>query len=154
MTNDINNKYLVFEVDEEYAIDLLYVLEIIEFQPVTAVPETPDYVAGIINLRGQVVPVIDVRTRFHKEKKEYTSRTCIIIIQINGQRLGLIVDFVVDLLVLEDGALTAPPQIGNNYANVFIKAIGIADDCIKLIIDSEKLINYDDLDFTQIEGPQ
>lgn len=106
--SETGRKYLLFEVDEEYALELDTVLEIIELCDVTRVPEAPDYVAGIINLRGNVVPVIDVRKRFRKPLGENVIARCIIICDIADNRLGLIVDNVIDLIEIEDDRLQAP----------------------------------------------
>lgn len=147
VNNDISNQYLIFEVDEEFAIEISRVIEILELQPITTVPETPAYIPGVINLRGNVLPVIDVRVRFKKAKKEHSRRNCIIIVELDGIRLGLVVDGVVDLLTIPDDKILPPPQVGGNYTHVFIKAIGVYNDKMKLIIDGDKLVNYKDLEF-------
>ncbi len=91
-------KYLTFFLDQEaYGIDIRYVTEIIGIQPITAVPEVPAYVRGIINLRGKIIPVLDVRLKFHKETVPYNDRTCIIVVEIQEMPVGLIVDHVADV---------------------------------------------------------
>lgn len=151
MNNDINNKYLLFSVDEEYALPLSNVVEIIEMVDMTRVPETPDYISGIINLRGHVVPVIDIRKRF--KKPEYTGghTQCIVITRIDSNFLGLVVDKVIDLIDIEPGKLSASPHLGGSYAHVFIKAIGIYDDKMHLIVDPDRLVNHNDLFFVEDE---
>ena len=144
---NLKSQFLLFEVDEEYAIDLGKVIEVIEFQPVTGVPETPPYITGVINLRGQVIPVIDLRIRFRKEPKEYDYRTCIIVVDMEGIHLGLIVDNVLDLITVEESNIIPPPQVGNDYSHVFIKSIAMHEGKVKLIIDGDKIINHSDLDF-------
>lgn len=143
--NDIDNKYLVFEVDEAYALALHHVVEIIEYRDVTKVPETPDYIAGIINLRGHVVPVIDVRRRFRKAYREGVRPRCIVIIRLDNNLLGLSVDNVVDLVDINPEELTAAPQIGGSHAHAFISAIGIRDGVMQLVVDTDRLVNYNDL---------
>ena len=145
------NKYLVFEVDETYAVELKGVVEILEMQPVTSVPETPSYIKGVINLRGRVVPVVDVRDRFKKAAIDESSRKCIIIVNFEGIILGLIVDSVVDLITIEPDKISEPPTVGGSYAHIFIKAIGIYEEEMKLIIDENKIINHSDLDFLNAE---
>jgi len=148
--SEISRKYLLFEVDEEYALELDKVLEIIELCEVTRVPEAPDYVAGIINLRGNVVPVIDVRKRFRKPAREGVVSRCIVICSIGDNRLGMIVDNVIDLIEIDPENLQDPPQLGSNYIHVFVKNIGLSasePDRMQLIVDTDKLVNYDDLHY-------
>lgn len=148
--SETSKKYLLFEVDEEYALELDTVLEIIELCDITRVPEAPDYVSGIINLRGNVVPVIDVRKRFRKPYREGVVARCIIICNVADNRLGLVVDNVIDLIEIEPEKLQDPPQLGSNYIHVFVKNIGLSvsdPDCMRLIVDTDKLVNYDDLHY-------
>lgn len=152
MNNDIDNKYLIFEVDEEYALSLAYVVEIIDTTGITRVPETPDYIAGILNLRGHVVPVIDIRKRFKKPDRTDDRRQCIIITKIEGNLLGLIVDNVIDLVDIEPSHITASPQVGGSYVHVFIKSIGIYNEKMMLIVDADRLVNYNDLFFVKNGG--
>lgn len=147
--NDINTKYLLFEVDEEYALALSYVMEIIEYTEITRVPEAPEYIAGIINLRGHVIPVLDVRKRFRKAAGTSVIPRCIVIAQIEDSPLGLIVDNVIDLIDIDTDNLKDPPHVGANYIHVFVKYIGIADGKMHLIVDPDKLVNYDDLSFVE-----
>jgi len=146
MTDDIQNRYLIFQVDEEYAIDLGSIIQIIDMQNITKIPQTPDYVAGVINLRGQVIPVIDVRKRLQKPDREYTYRTCIIITVIDGVNLGLIVDKVLDLVTIDDDKISPPPPVADSFENVFIKAIGLYENEMKLILDGHKIITQTDLE--------
>ena len=143
----IKKQFLLFEVDEEYAIDIIKVLEVIEYQPVTRVPETPDYIAGVINLRGRVIPVINMRTRFKKQAKEPTYKTCIVIVDMEGIHLGLVVDNVLDLISLEPGNIIDPPQVGKDYTYNFVKSIGMVDNTVKLILDGDRIINFTDIEF-------
>lgn len=154
MINDVNNKYLIFEVDEEYALGVRYIVEIIENTDITRVPEAPDYIAGIINLHGMVVPVIDIRKRFKKPPKVDAPRRCIIITKVESNPLGLIVDNVVDMIDMEPDKLKEPPQVGGSYVHVFIKAIGIYEDRMHLVVDPDKLVNYNDLFFTETAEPE
>ncbi len=156
--DELSNKYLLFEVDEEYALNLSSVLEIIELKTITRVPEAPDYVSGIINLRGNVVPILDIRKRFRKPERPDVKPRCVIICNVADNRLGLMVDNVIDLINIDPSKLKDPPQLGSNYVHVFIKNIGISGDDEKqdtklpmlkmhLIVDTDKLINYNDLHF-------
>lgn len=145
MSENTMNKYLLFEVDEVYALSLDNVVEIIEMTEVTRVPEAPDYIAGIINLRGHVVPLLDIRKRFRKPPREDAPARCIVIARIEENQLGLMVDNVIDLIDIAPENLKEPPQVGSSYTHVFIGAIGILNGQMHLIIDTDKLVNYADL---------
>ncbi len=144
---ELLNKYLVFSVDENYALELKSVHEIVEFREVSAVPETPGYILGVINLRGQIVPVIDLRVRFHKPAKLNLPRRCIIVAKYQAQLLGLVVDDVLDLVAIEEDQISSPPRVNSSYEHVFIKKIGVSGDSMVLIVDEDKLVNLEDLDF-------
>ena len=146
MTEEMMNKYLIFQLDEAYALELYKVIEIIELQKITKVPETPDYIPGVMNLHGLVLPIIDVRARFKKTDESGVKRKCVIVVDFNGMRLGLIVDNVVDLVTISDAKVTPPPTVGTHYSHVFIKAIGVYENSMCLILDTDKLVNYEDLE--------
>jgi len=138
-------KYLTFLLDKEtYAIEIKFVTEIIGIQPITEVPELPAYVKGIINLRGKIIPVMDVRLRFKKKAMEYNDRTCIIVIEVKDISIGLIVDNVSEVLSIADDDIVPLPDMNKGTENRYIKAIGKVDKEVKLILDCEKLINDDD----------
>lgn len=114
-------KYLTFILDDEsYGIGINNVTEIIGIQPITLVPELPDYIRGIINLRGKIIPVMDVRLRFKKDFREYNDRTCIIVIDINDLSIGLIVDSVSEVLIIPDQDIVPPPNL-SKVSNKYIK---------------------------------
>lgn len=139
-------KYLTFVLDNEsYGIGINNVTEIIGIQPITLVPELPNYIKGIINLRGKIIPVMDVRLRFKKEFREYNDRTCIIVIDINDLSIGLIVDSVSEVLIIQDENIVPPPNL-NKTSNKYISGIGKIDNEVKLILDCDKLINYEDIE--------
>lgn len=140
-------KYLTFLLDKEvYAIEIKYVTEIIGFQPITEVPELPDYIKGIINLRGKIIPVMDVRLRFKKQPAEYNDRTCIIVIDVQNISVGLIVDNVSEVLSISDDSIVPPPEISRGTENRYIKAIGKVENDVKLILDCNKLLSYKDVE--------
>lgn len=145
VADELAHKYLVFAIDESYAVELANVLEIIEFKDVTRVPETPDYIAGVTNRQGSVLPVIDMRKRFHKDSAPEDIRRCIVVIRYEDMKLGLLVDSVSDLCDIGEEKISPPPQVGPNYAHVFIKAIGIREEEMVMIIDTNTLINHRDL---------
>jgi purine-binding chemotaxis protein CheW len=140
-------KFLTFSLGAEvYGIEIKFVTEIIGMQPITEVPDLPEYVKGIINLRGKIIPVIDVRLRFKKSAAEYNDRTCIVVVDIRGISVGLIVDTVAEVLTIADQDIVPPPQLNNgSYYQRFTKAIGKVGDDVKLILDSDRLLNDDEI---------
>ncbi len=140
-------RYLTFSLGKEsYGIEIQYVTEIIGIQTITEVPELPPYVKGIINLRGKIIPVIDVRLRFKKEPKDYNDRTCIIVIDIMELSIGLIVDNVSEVLNIPDQDIETPPQMNGVNSNLFIKNIGKVGNDVKLLLDCEKLLSDDEVE--------
>ena len=139
-------KYLTFSLGGEgYGIEIKYVTEIIGIQAITHVPELPDYVRGIINLRGKIIPVIDVRLRFRKEQKEYNDRTCIIVVDVEDVSIGLIVDTVAEVLVIAEQDIVPPPSSSTGFNNRYIKGIGKVGNDVKLLLDCEKLLSDENL---------
>lgn len=145
------NKFLTFHLDKEsYGIEIKYVIEIIGIQPITKVPELPEYIKGIINLRGKIIPVMDVRVRFKKEPKEYNERTCTIVVDINEVSVGLIVDTVSEVLSIQEENIAPPPTMSKSHQNRYIKGIGKLKDEVKLLLDCDRLLN--DKDIEQLEA--
>ncbi len=135
------DKYLTFEIDhEEYGIDISHVIEIITVCAITWVPETPDFLKGIINLRGSIIPVIDARLRFKKPEKEYDSMTCIIVIEYENYRVGLIVDTVDEVMYIPEDKISVPPNAKLKYQNKFIKSIGKVGEDVQLLLDLDKFL--------------
>ena len=140
-------KFLTFSVGKEsYGIEIKFVTEIIVIQEITEVPELPDYVKGIINLRGKIIPVIDVRIRFKKEPKEYNDRTCIVVVDIKEIYVGLIVDNVSEVITIDDSNIVLPPNIKTGFNNRYVRGIGKTQDGIKLLLDCEKILNDEELE--------
>ena len=143
-TDDLAGKYLTFYIsDAVYGIELLNVLEIISIQAVTTVPSTPVYVKGIINLRGRIVPVLDVRLKFGQEEKEYDERTCIIVINIDEMMVGLIVDSVSEVVDFSGDELSDLPEFSSLNQNRFIKSISKAEGKLVLNLDCETFLQDD-----------
>jgi purine-binding chemotaxis protein CheW len=141
------DRYLTFSLGKEsYGIEVRYVIEIIGIQSITEVPEMPDYIKGIINLRGKIIPVMDVRLRFKKEPKEYNDRTCIVVIDIKGISIGLIVDSVSEVITIPEEDVVDPPAINKSTNNKYIKKIGKVKNDVKLLLDCEKLLSDDELE--------
>lgn len=138
-------KFLTFSIGkEEYGIEIKYVTEITGLQAITEVPELPNYIKGIINLRGKIIPVMDVRLRFKKEPREYNDRTCVIVIDIRNLSIGLIVDTVSEVLSIADQDIVLPPEVTQAYHNRYIQGIGKSSTGVKLLLNCEKLINDED----------
>jgi purine-binding chemotaxis protein CheW len=139
-------KFLTFILGaESYGIEIRYVTEIIGIQPVTEVPELPDYIRGIINLRGKIIPVMDVRLRFKKPFREYNDRTCVIVVDISEISIGLIVDSVSEVITINEGEIVPPPEVSKGLSNRYIKGIGKVGNDVKLILDCNKLLNEDEI---------
>lgn len=140
-------KFLIFPLGkEDYAIEIKCITEIIGIQPITQVPELPVYVKGIINLRGKIIPVMDVRLRFRMPPTEYNDRTCIIVIEEKDLSVGLIVDNVSEVLTVADQDIVPPPEIKKDVDNRYVQAIIKVDEAVKLILDCERLISDKDMD--------
>lgn len=134
-------RYMTFGCDNDYyGIEITYVNEIVGIQPIAELPETPDFVKGLINLRGKIIPILDVRLRFGKEPLEYTDRTCVIVINVEEDTIGLIVDSIADVVSIPDEEILDPPSVGSSKPNPFVKGIGKVDGTVKLLLDPAKLI--------------
>lgn len=139
------DKFLTFLLGNEYyGIEIKYVTEIVGMQAITEVPELPEYIRGIINLRGKIIPVMDVRLRFKKPIKEYNDRTCIIVVDIREIAIGLIIDSVSEVMSIPEGDIVAPPGASQGFSNRYIKGIGKVGSDVKLILDCDKLLNEDE----------
>lgn len=141
-------KYVTFMSGKEYfGLKIECVNEIIVAQEITAIPETEDYIKGLINLRGKIIPVIDVRLRFKQEPFEYNDRTCIIVINVQNTVVGLIVEKIAEVVEIADENLLPTPTIGRTDKSTqdrYVYAIGKVGDSVKLLLDPEKLL-YDDM---------
>lgn len=143
-------KYLTFTLaPEQYGLEILKVREIIGYMEITAVPQTPRYVKGVINLRGQVIPVIDLRAKFGMETKEITEESCIIVVEIHLDKrefnTGIIVDKVEEVLDIAGSNIEAAPQFGSSVNTDFILGMGKVDNMVKILLDIDKVLTGDDL---------
>jgi len=140
-------RFLTFLTGEEtYGIEIKHVAEIIGLQSITEMPEMPDYVKGIINLRGKIIPVMDVRLRFHKAPRAYDDRTCVMVIDFDRVLVGLIVDSVSEVLTIPEHEIAPLPSINTGPNNGYIKDIGKVGSNVVLLIDCEKLLSADELE--------
>lgn len=137
LDGDISMKYLTFQIDGQYyGISIVHVIEIVQLQTVTGLPELPYYVKGIINLRSRIVPLIDMNLRFGKPEREYTDRTCVIIVDIDGVHVGLIVDTVEEVADIENSLISPPPAFCADASAQYVMGIGKLDKYMVLILDS------------------
>ena len=135
------DKFLTFAIEnEEYGIEVRNVTEIIGIQNITALPDVPLYVKGVINLRGKVIPVIDVRLRFELMEREYDERTCIIVVNVNNISLGLIVDAVSEVLGIPNKDIETPPTVNRISAGKFVQGLGKVENDVKIILDIHSLL--------------
>ncbi len=137
----IENKYLTFYVmNEEYGIEIQYIKEVVKICAIRKIPHTPSTIKGVINLRGEIIPVVDIREIFSMKTKDYDSKTCIIIIEYNKDIVGLIVDEVNEVLDIHSKNLSKPPNASFKYNNEYIKYVTINTEKSKLMLDAEKLL--------------
>lgn len=127
--------------NEEFGVDILYVQEINRMIQVTKVPNAPSFVEGVINLRGRVIPVIDLRTKMGMPKKEADNNTRIVVIEINDRTVGFIVDAVKEVLRIPSSITEPPPQIVAGINSEYIKSVGKLEDRLLILIDLEKILS-------------
>lgn len=134
-------KFLSFFLGkEEYAIEILKVQEIIGLMPITPVPRMPEYIKGVLNLRGKIVPVMNLRTRFGLKEVEYTEETCIIVVQEKEYLMGIIVDKVSEVADIEGSQIEEVPSIGAAEQSEYLSGIGKVKDVVKMIVDVEHVL--------------
>jgi len=142
---DLGGKYLTFRLDnEEYGVEILKVREIIGLMDITKVPQTPDFVEGVINLRGKVIPVIDLRSKFGLDRTEYNEQTCIIVVDV-GLMMGIIVDTVSEVNDIPSASIEPAPQLGSMVDTSFILGMGKVKDEVKILLDIDKVLTTEEL---------
>ena len=147
-------KYLLFELgNEEYCIDIARITAIEELPQITAIPDMPDFVKGVINLRGKVIPAIDLRLRFGMDAREYDDRTCIVIVSVNISTIGFIVDNVSEVHEIGKEDIGAPPSFNNiSGKEQYIAGLAKKGEEVKIILDVNKIIsNEENSKFVQLE---
>lgn len=143
---DTQNKYVTFKSgNESFGLKIEYVNEIIVFQDITEVPESEDYIKGLINLRGKIIPVIDVRIRFKQEPFPYNDRTCIIVINYKETVVGLIVEKIAEVVEITEDQILPSPSRGDKTQNKYVYAIGKVGDQVKLLLDPDRLLAQEEL---------
>ncbi len=137
-------KYLSFySADVEYAVNIKYVTDIIKLLPITFLPKLPSYIKGIINLRGKIVPVIDIRMRFGKENADYTDAACIIVMEYTNIVVGILVDSVAEVTDIKTSSIMQPPKNNNSELNRFVSGISNQNGKVKLLINSMELFEVE-----------
>ncbi|MBC7765926.1 MAG: purine-binding chemotaxis protein CheW [Hyphomonadaceae bacterium] len=143
----LSGRFLTFIIDRDtFGVEIKHVLEIIGIQPITEVPELPAYAKGIINIRGKIVPVIDLRIKFKKEPVPYDERTCIIIVEIQDVTVGFIVDNIDEVIPIPPEDILPPPDYKTGFYNRYILGIGKVGDSVKLLVDCDKVLAEDELE--------
>ena len=139
-------KYMTFKSGVEYfGLEIQYVQQIIQYQEVTRVPETEDYIMGLINLRGRIIPVVDVRLRFKQGACEYNDKTCILVINVKSATVGLVVEQIAEVVEIKEENILPPPTIGrgDKSHHKYVYGIGKVGNTVRLLLDPEKLL-YDE----------
>ena len=145
-------KYLTFKLlDEEYGLEIIRVREIIGVMGITAVPQMPPFMKGVINLRGKVIPVIDLRLKFGFNEIEYTEQTCIIVVDV-GKEIGIIVDTVSEVLDISSDRIEPPPSVGTSTDTTFILGMGKVGDAVKILLDIDKVLTVEGLGDALVKG--
>ncbi len=143
--NTHGGKYLTFSLaGEEYGLEILKVREIIGVMDITAVPQMPPFIKGVINLRGRVIPVVDLRLKFGLEPAEYTDQTCIVVVD-TGTLTGVIVDTVQEVLDIDEAQIDPPPPLGAAVDTSFILGIGKVREDVKILLEIDKVLDQADL---------
>jgi len=147
---DREGKYLTFSLaDEEYGIGILKIKEIIGMMPITTVPQTPEFVKGVINLRGKVIPVVDLRLRFGMKAIDYTERTCIIVVEIEGESgvvlIGIVVDAVSEVLNIKGEDVEETPTFGTKLNTDYILGMAKMEGGVKILLDIDRVLSADEV---------
>ena len=148
--DNLEGKYLIFNLgNEEYGIGILKIKEIISMLPITPVPQTPQYVKGVINLRGKVIPVADLRLRFGMEAIEYSAQTCIIVVEIDGQagkvHMGIVVDSVREVLNIKAAEIESSPTFGFDLDTQFILGMAKKEGDVKILLEIERVLGAEQI---------
>ena len=143
-------KYLTFTLGkEEYGLGILKIREIIEVMDITVIPQTPEYVKGVINLRGRVIPILDLRAFFGMEAVDYSERTCIIVVEVRGTNntivpVGMVVDSVSEVITIKGGDIEGPPGFGEGLDSGYISGMAKVGGKVKILLDIDSVLKSDD----------
>jgi purine-binding chemotaxis protein CheW len=144
---------IIFHLNhEEYAVDAHQVQEIVELSHITKVPHLPDFIRGVINLRGIIIPVIDLKMKFGMHSEEYKKHTCVIITEFSGGVMGLIVDAVSDVLQMAEGSIASPPSFGERVRTDFIKGMGNINNRLVIVLDVDRVLSQEETSLLPTEA--
>lgn len=144
--SEMEGKYLTFWTEKQlFGIPIADVVQIIQMQPITPIPEYPYFSKGIINLRGNIIPVIDIRLRFNKPEETYNEHTCIIVTSIKERLVGFIVDGVEEVTDIPPEEISPPPSMSSDHVNEYLTGIGRHNNKIVLLLDAHKILSEDQL---------
>lgn len=139
-------EFLSFKLgQEEYCLDILSVQEIRGYDTVTAIANTPDFIKGVINLRGNIVPIVDLRIKFHLSEARYDATTIVIILNLNKKMIGIVVDSVSDVIALPVDSIREAPRFGSAINTEFISGMATMDERMLIVVDIQRLMSSDDL---------
>ncbi|MBT3353627.1 MAG: chemotaxis protein CheW [Candidatus Scalindua sp.] len=143
----LEGKFLTFILGKEiYGFEILKVREIIGLMDITTVPQTPEYMKGVINLRGKVIPVIDLRLKFSMQEEEHTQETCVIVVEVENTSIGIIVDSVSEVSDISGGSIEEAPSFGQGIDTSFIMGLGKVKDKIIILLDIETVLSSEELE--------
>lgn len=145
-----NREFLVFSLgEEEYAVDILKVQEIRGYENVTRIANAPDFIKGVTNLRGVIVPIVDLRIKFHLDKVEYGGLTVVIVVNVEDRVVGIVVDGVSDVMTLTPEQIKPAPEFGVTLSSDFLSGLGSLDDRMLVIVDIDKLLTSDEMELIE-----
>ena len=139
-------KLLTYQIgDQEYGIQILEAREVVGMMEIDPVPQTPAFMKGVINLRGKIIPVIDLRLKFKMDEKEHTNESCIVVVDIYGKLTGIIVDFLVGVVTVEEAEFEDSPDLGSNINTIFIKGMAKLGKRVIIVLEMEKVLSNEEL---------
>ena len=147
---DLDGKFLTFVLgDEIYGIAILKAREIIGLMDITTVPQTPDYMKGVINLRGKVIPVIDLRLKFSMQEEKYAQETCVIVVEVNNTHIGIIVDSVSEVVDISSSEIEETPPFGQGIDTSFMTGMGKVKEKIIILLNIEIVLSPEELELVK-----
>ncbi|GHA84578.1 chemotaxis protein CheW [Modicisalibacter luteus] len=141
-----SSEFLVFSLgEEEYAVDILKVQEIRGYENVTRIANAPDFIKGVTNLRGVIVPIVDLRIKFHLDKVEYGGQTVVIVVNVADRVVGIVVDGVSDVMTLSPDQIKPAPEFGVALSSDYLSGLGSLDDRMLVLVDIDKLLTSEEM---------
>ncbi|MCH4562981.1 chemotaxis protein CheW [Halomonas sp. EGI 63088] len=148
-----HREFLVFSLgEEEYAVDILKVQEIRGYENVTRIANAPDFIKGVTNLRGVIVPIVDLRIKFHLDKVEYGGQTVVIVVNVQDRIVGIVVDGVSDVMTLSPDQIKPAPEFGVTLSSDFLSGLGSLDDRMLVLVDIDKLLTSEEMALVEHAG--